>query len=368
MYEYIYCLSLVPSFGAKKLSEIVGMNILPEELFSMSPQQHRSIGLTSIQSRSISNLDRSKELDLLKGQLQKDEEIIVFGSTDYPERLYAIPSPPLVLYKKGNASLNSKRAISVVGMRDCSKKAIDIVDEFCSGVSNFEPTIISGLANGIDQIAHSKAVKYKMPTLAVLGTGLDVNYPKSGAKLRDQILESGGALISEFKPGTPALKNHFPRRNRIVAGLADGVVIVQSKSRGGSLITAKMAFDYDREVMAYPGNYDDCRYNGCHQLIKEQKAHLITSYKDVLKILNWDVCRDPSIEKEPSRSKIEILNLSDQERSVVEVVELHGKITSDELIREMVLSSGALSILLLKLELGGILKKINGGQYVLSNR
>lgn len=206
--------------------------------------------------------------------------LLALTDPDYPELLRHIPSPPPLLYGRGNPSAPALPAIAVVGSRHASGAGVDTARRFAAELAAGGFAVVSGLALGIDAAAHRGALGAGV-TVAVLGTGIDRIYPRQHQRLGDEILAAGGALVSEFPPGTPPRPNHFPRRNRIIAGLSLGVLVVEAALRSGSLITARQALDQGREVCAVPGSIHHPLARGCHQLIREG-ATLVETAADVV--------------------------------------------------------------------------------------
>lgn len=232
----------------------------------------------------------------------------VLGQTDYPERLSHCPDAPLALFWRGRAPQEHERNLAVVGTRRSTTYGLRMTRKVIEELSPLQPLIISGMAMGIDICAHLSALENGLCTWAVLAHGLDRIYPAvhKGEALR--ILNSGGSLLSEFPPGTPSHAFHFPRRNRIIAGLADAVWVVESGLKGGSMITASQALGYHRDVFALPGPADREQSAGCHQLIREQSAALGASARDIAEGLFWV----PKIERPGAGGLFDVPPLSER--------------------------------------------------------
>ncbi|WP_338049743.1 DNA-processing protein DprA [Psychromonas antarctica] len=224
-----------------------------------------------------------------------------FDSPLYPKQLKEISSPPLLLYLQGDSALLSQPQIALVGSRQCTPYGQEKAYQFAGSLSAAGFTITSGLAIGIDGLAHQGALDKQGKTVAVLGTGLDNIYPKRHSKLAQQIIENG-LLVSEFRPATPALPSNFPRRNRIISGLSLGVLVIEASKRSGSLITARYAMEQNRDVFALPGSIDNPEACGCHQLI-QQGAKLIVNAQDICNEYNHIPLIKPLITKPKNNQK-----------------------------------------------------------------
>jgi len=236
-------------------------------------------GLNPKQRAGIRNPDWAYVQTLLDWAQEPGQALLTPGSTAFPELLEAIPDPPIVLFVRGHIECLSKPQLAIVGSRNPTVNALDTAIEFACGLSRCGHTIISGLATGIDGAAHRGALKAGGQTIAVLGSGVDVIYPKSHRQLADDITQNG-ALVSEYLPGTSPKAMNFPRRNRIISGLSRGVLVVEAAARSGSLITARLALEQGREVFAIPGSIHNPLSKGCHRLIREG-ATLVENINDI---------------------------------------------------------------------------------------
>lgn len=227
--------------------------------------------------------------------------------TAYPLRLRQIPDAPLVIYTKGNQALFAYNSLALVGTRTPTPYGYNFIDSFLHDLSQYSQpvAVISGLAYGIDAHAHRRALEHNIPTIAVLANGLDRIYPRNHTSLARQILSAEGLLISEYPPYTQLHPSHFLARNRIIAGLSDFVLVVESRRRGGAMTTARLAQEYDREVGAVPGPYYQDTASGCHELIKQHVAHLIDSFADVCQLMSWSVHSPAKSEAPADLSKLE---------------------------------------------------------------
>ncbi len=282
---------------------------------------------------------------------------------DYPPVLRNFDDAPLVLYVKGDFDFSDKKQkyLSVVGTRKatnygktmCRKLISDLVE------MGFSPAIVSGLAYGIDYCAHEAALDSGLPTIAVLGHGLDMIYPAVHRTLARKIVDSGGSLITEYPSGTKVDKNMFVRRNRIIAALSEATVVVESGIGGGALITARYANDYNKLVAAFPGRSIDEHSLGCNYLIKTNQAVLIDSAEDLIKELNWDI--------RPVQQKIEFsaVELSDDEQKILDLLREAEKMHVDNLALSLGLSASQLLVILFNLEMKGVVEQLPGNFYAL---
>lgn len=279
---------------------------------------------------------------------------------NYPQRLLHCYDSPVLLYYKGKADLNTARIISVVGTRNNSPYGKKACEQMIEGLKGTGILVISGLAFGIDTIAHKTALRCGLPTVAILAHGLDRIYPGQNRGLAASMTEDGG-LLTDFGHGNAPDKQNFPRRNRITAGMCDALVVVESGTKGGSLITADIANSYQREVLAFPGRIDDPRSMGCNLLIRQNKAVLVSSATDLMETMNW-------IEKEkprPGLQKSLFMELSAKEQEIVTWLEQKGPAHLDVLASRSGLNPGSLSGVLLNLELQGLVTAMPGRMYKL---
>ncbi len=281
---------------------------------------------------------------------------LFYQDADYPRRLLQCDDSPMMLYYRGNANLNAARVVAIVGTRNvtdygkgnCQQLVADLVDE---GV-----LIVSGLAYGVDTIAHRSAVKEGVPTVGVLGNGLQQIYPAANKKLASEMLSNGG-LLTECLSGTQPDRENFPRRNRIIAGMADAVIVVESALKGGSLITADIANSYSRDVFAFPGRVNDLYSQGCNYLIRTCRAHLIESVADLRYVMRWE--RPQPEERQTTLFRA----FTEEENKIMECFGAQQVVSLDDLIVNTGLSTTLLASLLLNLEFDGIVRALPGKRY-----
>lgn len=297
------------------------------------------------QSKKI-NLE--KELTFLK---EKNINIISLKDKNYPISLKNISHPPLFLYYKGYISIANEKTIGIVGTRRPSTYGKRVCEKLTNDLIKSHITIVSGLALGIDSISHKIALENNGKTIAVVGSGLDIIYPRENKKYWEEIGEKG-LLISEFPLGTEPLSYNFPLRNRIIVGLSKGIVVIESKEKGGSLITASLALEEGRDVFAIPGDIYSPVSVGTNNLIKNAEAKLITSSEDILTEFNWPI---------EQYNKIN-LNLSEEENKIYHILENEKSL--DELIMITGIKAKILLAILMEMEINGYILSISGGKYI----
>lgn len=282
--------------------------------------------------------------------------------SDYPTRLVHAEDAPIMLYSKGAIDLSAPRMVSIVGTRKATPYGKKITEQIVDVLSQQGIPVVSGLAYGIDICAHRAAIKCGLPTVGVLAHGLDRIYP-TGHRAAAEAMLQHGALVTDFISTTNPDRENFPKRNRIIAGLTDVTIVVESKRKGGSLITADIANSYNRDVMAVPGRVDQESSEGCHFLIRTNRAHLITSGEDVLYTMGWDTAAKPktnwTIQPELFKS------LSNEEAQLVKLLKEKGQLGIDTLALEAKLSTSMVATSLLNLEFSGVVRSLPGKVYEL---
>lgn len=289
-------------------------------------------------------------------------QALTLADEDYPSRLRECPDAPVVLYFKGNAALNQQRIVSIVGTRRVTTYGQDLVRRFVTRLKELCPDvlIVSGLAYGVDICAHRQALAVGYDTIGVLAHGLDTIYPNHHRDVAVQMVGQGG-LLTEYMTQTEPLPNNFRQRNRIVAGVADAVVVVESAYKGGALITARIAQDYGRDVLAFPGPVGAPYSEGCNNLIRDNKAGLITSADDFVSAVGW-----PTVLQQSRSDGIEgqlFPDLTPEEQAVVDQLRQTNDLQLNILSVKTNISIGRLTALLFQMEMKGILKPLAGGTY-----
>lgn len=357
---YQVALSLVPQIGDVHAKTLIGFYGSASAVFKAKKRELEKIeGIGSIRAGFIKGFSDFSGCEEEIEFIQKNGITPLFMSDeDYPSRLLHCYDAPCLLYYKGNANLNSPKVIAVIGTRNNDEYGRKTCTELIESLNQKDILIISGLAFGIDTIAHKAALKQGLPTIGVLAHGLDRIYPYQNHHLAEQMLEQGG-LLTEFRSNTNPDKQNFPRRNRIVAGLCDCLLVIQSSSKGGSMITAELANSYNRDVFAIPGRCTDARSEGCHYLVKSNKASLVTTADDILNNMGWKETK--------KKSKVQQRDLFDtfsiEEKLIIETLEKHDTIHIDIIQYQSGLGSTAIAGALLSLEMQGTIQSLPGKMY-----
>ncbi len=278
---------------------------------------------------------------------------------DYPERLRHLPDSPPLIYYKGPASLNAERTVAIVGTRRPSPHGVRICEEIVEGLQPYGVTIISGLAFGIDVAAHRCCLQLGVPTIGCVAHGLQRIYPPQHKSVAREMIEQGG-LLSEYPSQTEPDRERFPMRNRIIAGLCDALIVVETQRKGGSMISAEMANNYHKDVFAVPGRIKDKFSEGCNLLIKSHRASLLESANDLAYVMRWEKAG----EERAVQTQL-FVELSDQEQELVELLRAHESISIDQLTNLLKRPNSELAALLLELEFKGMVRSLPGKQYTL---
>lgn len=304
-------------------------------------------------------VNAEKEIEFIE---KNNIRLICKGDKDYPYRLAECNDAPLVLHSMGNADLNAKHIVSIVGTRHASEYGKSVCENFVADLAKFVPgtLIVSGLAYGIDVCAHRAALKAGLPTVGVLAHGLDRIYPTSHRSTAKSMIENGG-LLTEFMSRTEPLKQFFVQRNRIVAGIADATVVIESASKGGSLITASLAQGYDRDCFAFPGRINDQYSQGCNELVSRNKAALITSAYDFVEAMNWEMTTNKSCKELQTELFPE---MSEEETTVMTALsENSDGLQVNQMVVQLNIPINKLLPLLFEMEMKGYIKAVAGGCY-----
>lgn len=313
--------------------------------------------------KDVSDAMRRAEEELMFDEEHSIQPLVI-NDDMYPERLRQCDDAPLMLYYRGTANLNQCHIISIVGTRHCTMYGQEIIRRFVAELNAMCPNvlIVSGLAYGVDIQAHRNSLLNGMETVGVLAHGLDYIYPTAHRDTATKMLRQGG-LATEFMTSTNADKMNFVRRNRIIAGLADATIVVESAKKGGSLITADIAVDYGRDVFAFPGNVGLPFSEGCNNLIRDNKATLITSAEDFVNAMGWNNSNVLAKAKELGIERQLFPELDENESKVVELLSKNNDLQINVISTKSGLAIGTASAALFSLELKGVVKMMAGGIY-----
>ncbi|MBM3404979.1 MAG: DNA-protecting protein DprA [Bacteroidetes bacterium] len=357
---YEIALTLVPGIGDKLGKKLIAYCGSAEAVFRESRRKLQKIPRIGTTISSAINekdvLSRSeKELEFVqKFQIR----ILHYLQEEYPMRLKQCSDGPMILYYKGVADLNHPRILSVVGTRSATHYGKFICQTLMEGIKETGVTIVSGLAYGIDSAAHRSALLSGLPTIGVLGHGLDRIYPYANRGLAQKMLATGG-LLTDFLSETKPDRENFPKRNRIIAGLCDTLVVVEAAETGGALITADIANSYNRDVLAIPGRVGDRFSAGCNRLITRNQAALIQTAEDLLNIMGWN--KDKTRQGPPQRQLM--LELTAEEERIISFLNDHSPAHIDDLCSAIQLPPGKVAAPLLHLEFEGLVKAMPGNLY-----
>lgn len=354
-------LKLIPGLGNRSVLRLINHFGSPSAVLRASAKAIAVVpGLRDKAKQAVQKKETIRPPESEFRRLQKEQiRLLCLNDADYPSNLKEIPDPPAVLFTKGTIEARDLVSVSVVGSRAASPVGMAFTERLCMDLSQYGVTIVSGLAVGIDSAAHRGALRGKGRTLAVLGCGIDIEYPRINTALREQITGSG-ALFSEFPLETLPAPGNFPMRNRIISGLSLGVVVVEAAHRSGSLITARLALEQGREVFAVPGLARHYRSIGPHRLLK-QGAKLVESAEDVLEEIRPLIRSSGKLSATP-KSTLKV-KLSVDETNLLKALDRHPR-HIDEICRGLQLPIAGVMVILLNLELKGCVQQLPGKYFI----
>lgn len=357
MLIYDIALTMIPEIGnirGRRLIEVFGSAEAAMKVAAEDIAEQTEIPFSAV-SKLVNNSIFPEAEAELKFTRENGIKVITFSSVEYPERLKECCDAPLVLYVRGDIDFNSDWWISMVGTRKSTSYGRNVTDNIVRGIAEACPqaVIVSGLAYGTDISAHLAAMDNGLKTVAVLGNPLSTMYPASHEEYADRIVASGGALVSEFHSKFPIQPNNFLRRNRIIAGLSSGTIVVESAARGGSLSTANYAHGYFRDVMAVPGRVGDPVSEGTNGLIVRQKAAMVRNAKDVFDTLNWDF--EPRKRRSAPAEQELFVKLRPEEQAVYDALS-SDTVSFDDLAVRANMPSYRISSLLFEMEMAGLVR------------
>lgn len=361
--HYHLSLVLVPYIGDVHISLLMEHFKDPIQIFKAKRKELESIsGIGSVRANAIKAFNAFDLVDReLKFVEKNNISVLVKTGEGYPTKLREFQDAPHVLFFKGSAALSESKIVSIIGTRSPTTYGKERVVELINTLSGQRVLVVSGLAYGIDTIVHKESLKAGLPTVGVLGHGLDQIYPKVNRSLAVEMLQSGG-LLTEFMSKTKPDKQNFPLRNRIVSGIADAVVVVESGEKGGSLITANMANAYNKDVFAYPGRSIDAQSRGCNELIKSQRAMLINDGNDFLSFMNWQ-------KNTPRKSTVQsslFYDLTQEESFLLSLFDGEQTLSIDQIHTRSNMKPSQVPLILLSLEMKGLVRVLPGKIYTAS--
>lgn len=359
-------LSLVPKVGAHRSRLLLERVDRPRDVFQLSERDLRAIpGFGRVVTEQIRSFSNWSLVDTVIRRTEALQcRLLIPEDAEYPRLLREIDDPPVVLWVRGNVDLLNHAGIAVVGTRSPSPYGKDMARHFTTKLTEQGITIISGLAYGIDTVAHRQALDKGGKTIAVLGSGIDVVYPRQNTDLYDRMIKEGSTVISEFPPGTKPDYMNFPTRNRVVSGLSYGILVVETGAEGGSMITARLALEQNREVFVVPHNLTNTRAAGCHKLIRESSGKLVEHLEDITSEFSWVQFKAFTDGKTLLPVKPE--GLSAAASACWDALAAKGELDLDGLSRSTRLSLPQVSAVLLEMELSGLVKQRPGRMFALA--
>jgi DNA processing protein len=363
--ELLYQLALteIPNVGCVQ-AKILLQHLNVDEIFKAKKSTLEKIeGIGAIRANSIKSFnDFSKAEEEIKFIEKFKLKSLFITDKEYPQRLLNCYDSPTLLFYKGTADLNAKKIVAIVGTRTHTDYSKKITDKLIEELAAQNVLIVSGMAYGVDAIAHKAAMKNNLPTVGVLGHGLDQIYPPDHAGLAKDILKHDGGLLTEFRSKTKPDKHNFPTRNRIVAGMSDATIVIESGIKGGSMVTAELANGYNKDVFAFPGKVTDNKSAGCNYLIKSNKAMLLTDALQLIEIMGWE----EKSQKSKVKSQKEIfIELSKDEKIIIDILNEKETVHIDEINLRSGLSNSAIAAAILNLELQNVVNGLPGKMYKL---
>lgn len=357
-------LSLIPKIGDILIKQLVSYCGSAQSVFNTPKSKLLKIpNIGEVLAQNIVKQDVLKSAEKVVKKAEGEKvQILFYSDSNYPKRLKSLYDAPCVLYFKGNdQTLNPKRSIAIVGTRQMTDYGRSITEQIVSELKTFDCVCVSGLAYGVDICAHKASLQHQIPTIGVMANGIDKVYP-SQHKATAQLMQQQGGVMSEHPFGVEPESPYFPRRNRIIAGLADATIVVEAAIKGGALITAEFANNYHRDVFAVPGQLGKSHSEGCNLLIRKNKAQIYTQVEDIVESLNWDLIKN----HESMVKAIDFSGLSTEESQILALLHQKGALQIDEISWQSQIVMARLASLLLHLEFQGLVKALPGKKFSLA--
>jgi DNA processing protein len=357
---YQIALTLIPNIGPVQ-AKILLQQYEPAEIFKAKRSGLERIeGIGSIRANHIKGFDNFKAAEEEIAFIEKYKINPIFiTDAGYPQRLLNCYDAPILLFHKGETNLNASKMIAVIGTRNHTEYGKQLTENLITSLAGFNITVVSGLAYGIDAIAHRSAIKNNLPTIGVLAHGLDQVYPPQHTGLAKNMKQQTGGLLTEFRSTTNPDKHNFPTRNRIVAGMTDATIVIETGIKGGSMITAELANGYNRDVFAFPGKITDSKSAGCNFLIKNNKAVLLTDALELVEMMGWE----KKIKQAARIQKELFIELTPEEKIVFTILKEKETTAIDEINIRSGLSSSSVAAAILGLELQNVVVSLPGKLY-----
>jgi DNA processing protein len=351
-------ISGIGSVQAKQLLEHFGD---AETIFKSKKKDLSAVdGIGEVKAKQIKDFNQFQEAEEeIKFTEKHHIQCLFIADENYPQRLLHCYDAPTLLYYRGNANLNNSKVISIIGTRNNTDYGKQVTEDLIAELQPYNVLVVSGLAYGIDAVAHKAAVKNNLATVGVLAHGLDTIYPAQHKNLAKDMLLNGG-LLTEFRKNTNPDRFNFPQRNRIVAGMADATIVVETAIKGGSMITAELAYNYNKDLFAIPGKIYDGKSSGCLKLIQQNKAVLFSSTNQFIEEMGWQEKK-----KQPKKQRELFIELSAEERIIIDLLKEKESISIDELFLQSGLSSSSVAGAILNLELQNVVNSLPGKMYKL---
>ncbi|MCF0041814.1 DNA-processing protein DprA [Dyadobacter fanqingshengii] len=364
--EKICTLALIhtPGVGAVTIRQLIGHCGGAHKVFQAD--YRKLIHIPGIAEKVVRAILNKESLDLAEREFDSCNNTATnlhfFTDATYPARLKPLYDSPIVLYSRGHFNFNTARTVGIVGTRQISDYGKSVTETIIKELEPYNALIVSGLAFGVDITAHRACLKYNMPTIGVMASGLDVIYPSSHKKTAFEMLENGG-LVTENALATKPDFMRFPARNRIIAGLSDVTIVVESARKGGSLITVEFAQNYHRDVYAVPGMLGSVHSEGCNFLIRDNKASIFTSVEDMATAMGWEQNGDSQEPARPVQMQTSFEGFTQDEGQILALLKQKGTMQVDELAWQAGMHLNKLAALLLNLEFQGMVRSMPGKKY-----